>query len=421
MSAPASGPLNERSPARTPAPTPGFELPSIWLVQAAAIVAVVAAALARIVAPGLRGNASDIVVFNWDRASAIATYALSVLLMAVAGRGIYELARRPQLPVTSRILAISGVGIVMALVVPSFLKRLPIGPTIVLALAASLVAICAGLNGLRAPHTRAVGAVLGVLGVASLVRLVSWELAVVAGEHASVRLYGWSRSVATAAVMIEGTGQISAAAWLGTRSRFVGQALSSMAVAGAFLITWGAAQGVHAGAAPWQAILHTALADAPGIPPPYALGAMATFLVSASILFALVSVVQRRQAIAVTSALALALIARGAFDAPLRALSVVVAGVWLMLAVTDNRAMWRSLVVERDDRIARDRTGGGKLDAAEAAKVRARAVEAKSDPGASEASDDSDDDSDEDSDEKNPGSDPDEKNPDEKKSPDPKS
>ncbi len=403
MTAPASRPLNERSPERTRspaaapvpvAPEPGAELPSVWLLHAAAITAVVAAALARIVAPGLRGNASDTVVFSWDRASAIATYALSVLLMAVAGRGIYELARRPQLPVTSRILSISGVGIVMALVVPSFLKRLPVGPTIVLALAATVVAICAGLNGLRAPHTRAVGVVLAFLGVASLVRLVSWELAVMAGDHASVRLYDWSRSVATAAVVIEGVGQLSAAAWLGTRSRFVGQAMSSIAVGGAFLITWGAAKGVHAGAAPWQAVLHTALADAPGIPPPYALGAIATFLVSASILFALVALLQRRQAVAVTSALALALIARGAFDAPLRALSVVVGGVWLMLAVTDNRAMWRTLATERDERLAKNRAEGGKLDAAEAAKLRARTAEPKSSPAIaapSEAADDSPD------------------------------
>jgi hypothetical protein len=167
--------------------------------------------------------------------------------------------------------------------------------------------------------------------------------------------------------------------------------MSSVAVAGAFLITWGAAQGVHAEAAPWQAVLHTALADAPGIPPPYALGAIATFLVSASILFALVALVQRRQAIAVTSALALTLIARGAFDAPLRALSVVVGGVWLMLAVTDNRAMWRALTVERDDRVSRNRSSGGKLDAAEAAKLRARTAEKSSPALDSDDAPDSDD------------------------------
>jgi hypothetical protein len=107
---------------------------------------------------------------------------------------------------------------------------------------------------------------------------------------------------------------------------------------------------VHAGAWFWQAVLHKALGDAAGIPSPYGLDAVATFLVPASIFLALVAAAQPRQVVAVVTALAFALLSRGAFDAPLRALCVVVAALWASLASSDERAMWRHLIDDRNRR-----------------------------------------------------------------------
>ena len=98
-----------------------------------------------------------------------------------------------------------------------------------------------------------------------------------------------------------------------------------------------AAQEVHAGTSFWQAMLHTALADAPGVPSPFWLEKVAVFLVPASLLLALVSVGQPRQVPAVIAIMPLALVARGAFDAPLRALCAVTAAVWAALACVDER------------------------------------------------------------------------------------
>ena len=329
--------------AESPAP------PATWLVRIAAGLAVASAILSRIVAPGLRGNAGEGIVVFWDRAAAIAATAMCGFVIAAAAGGVYELARRPRVVSFAKIGTVCGVAVVLALVLPSIGRRLPVVPTIILAVASSAVAACGAAYGLRAPHTRAVAVVLGAFALAALTRLGAWELAVIAGDHASERLYGWSRGVATVAVLIETVGQLVAAAWLGTRTRYVGQLLSSLAVGVAFLLTWGAAQGVHGGADPWEAVLHTALADAAGLPPPYGLSAIATFLVSSSVLFALLAVAQWRQIPAVTSALALALVGRGAFDAPLRGLSAVAAGVWLMLAVTDDGATWKQALAARPD------------------------------------------------------------------------
>jgi hypothetical protein len=315
---------------------------SKWLLRGAGLFAALAAAIGRVLAPGLRGNASEAVVVACDRVAAVMSYALALLLMYLGATGIYDLARRTKFSMIARIVTICGVGVVVALVIPSFVKRLPTGAGVALALTTSVVVLTGAVQSLKAAHTRAVAIVLLGFGVASLVRLGAWQLAVVAGEHASARLYDWARVVATIGVVFEGLGQLAAAAWLGTRTRVLGQVLSSVAVALAFIVTWGAAQGVHAGASEWQSVLHTSLGEVAGAPPPFGLGAIATFLVPSAILFAFVAAVQPGQLPAVTGALALTLIGRGAYDAPMRALAGAAGAVWLMMATSAiGKEMWR--------------------------------------------------------------------------------
>jgi hypothetical protein len=67
-----------------------------------------------------------------------------------------------------------------------------------------------------------------------------------------------------------------------------------------------------------------------------------------SILFAAVAVIRPGPAPAITSALALFLIGRGAYDVPLRALSACVGATWLLVASVDERTMWRALAARRD-------------------------------------------------------------------------
>jgi hypothetical protein len=221
---------------------------------------------------------------------------------------------------------------------------------VLLAASASVTALAGAYASARAPHTRAIAGVLFAFAFASILRLAAWEVATVAGDHASTQVYKASRVLVTIAVVLEAIGQLVAAAWLGTRGRISGQLASSAALVLAFAVTWGVAQGVHAGAWFWQAVLHKALGDAAGIPSPYGLDAVATFLVPAAILLALVAALQPRQVAAVVTALAFVLLSRGSFDAPLRALCVVVASVWAALAGADERVMWRHLIDDRKRR-----------------------------------------------------------------------
>jgi hypothetical protein len=141
--------------------------------------------------------------------------------------------------------------------------------------------------------------------------------------------------------------------WLSTRGRGggIGQLGAFLALGGALIVTLGAARGMHSDASLWQAVVHTALADAPGLPPPYRLDALATLLLPASLLLALAMAVHPRQVVGVLVTMALALVSRGAFDAPLRALCAVVAAYWVVLARADEQGMWQTLLRERAVRL----------------------------------------------------------------------
>ncbi len=324
-----------------------------WLLRTSALTAVVAGAAAVIVLPGTRGNASEDVVVWADRVTSALAYFLLGLLTSLIIWGAIELTRvRGSIALPTRIVLVGTGGAVALTASQAFRDRLPSWLALLLVAAAAVASIVAAYGGVLRPHTRAPAALLLVLAFAALARLGAWEVAARANEHADLTLFHWSRGLATAGVLFEALGQLIAVTWLGTRSRLAGQVGSTAALLVAFALTWGVARGLHSGAAPWRYVLHTALADAPGLPPPFGLDAVATFLVPASMLLALVAAAQPNQVAAVVASVALALVAHGSFDVPLRALCAVAASIWLTLASGDDASMWQSLIADRQKRMA---------------------------------------------------------------------
>jgi hypothetical protein len=319
---------------------------SSWLLRVTCVVGAVAAALGRVIGPGLQGNAPEATVLGWERASHVTGYLFWLMLSTLVVRSALEVGRVSRIGGFTRLLNMASAGIVVAVLFRALSGRLEVPLAVLLAAAAILAAQSGGLRALRAPQTRAVGGVLLFMSSAAMLRLVAWQLASVAGESASPSLYDGSRVLATAAVVLEGLGQLLAVTWMGSRSRLRGQLPAAFAVAVAFVVTWSAARGAHGGASLMQAVLHHGLGDAPGVPPPFQLGAFATFLVPSGTLLALVAVFQPTPLAAVPCAASLALLAHGGYDVPLRALAATAAGQWLLLSASDPRAMWRALTSE---------------------------------------------------------------------------
>jgi hypothetical protein len=314
-----------------------------WMLRSTAVTSALAAVVGLLLVPGVRGTYASGVVDTVERVGVFGSYAMAVLLTTALVSGAYELARSERLNLGFRVVAVAAAVVVLGVCVPANALRMPGVLLVLLAIAASSVAAGAGIVALRAAHTRAVSIVLLTFVLAALLRVGAWHVAVYAGARAHTGLYDLSRGVASAAVLLEAGGQMVAAAWIGTRHRWAGQVASGVAVAAAFFVVWAAARGAQAGAAPWQVMLASSLADAPGTPPPAGMGAIATFLYVAAMFLSLAAAVVPAPLGAVSSALALALLSRGTFDVPLRALAATTAALWVAVATVDERAMWRAL------------------------------------------------------------------------------
>jgi len=347
-------PPQDESVARSRVPPSSPGLAAAWLLRTAAFAAVAAGVAGVIVAPGVRGNASETVVERADLAASALSYFLVAVLVALVIWAGFELVRTRGVALAARVALVGGGSVAVTIACFGLRQRLIPDHAVLLSAVTVVAAITGAYASARAPHTRALAGILLALAFAAIARLGAFELARAAGERASVQLYGWSRGMATAGVLFEGFAQLVCVTWLGTRSKLWGQLGATVALVGAFALTWGVAHGEHSGAALWEAMLHTALGDAAGIPPPYKVDAVAVFVVPASLLLAFVSAAQPRQVVVVVAAVAMALVSRGAFDAPLRALCAVAAAQWATLACHDERAMWRTLVEDRRRKMADD-------------------------------------------------------------------
>ena len=323
-------------------------LRTAWLLRLVAVCAAIATAYGVLVLPGIHGTFAEDAVVRLERWGGILSYGMGVLLVLALVLGAFDLARAHAVPPWARVVAIlASVGVV-GMFIPACATRLPPVASIILALAASAAAGSAAAVGLRSPATRAVSGVLVMFTASSAIRLMAWALAITASARASTGMWDLARGVASAAVVIEAFGQMAATVWLGVRCRWVGQLTSALALALAFVIVWMGSRGDASAAPSWQLMLHTSLTEvATGTPPPYGLGTVAAFLSVVAATLALGTALQPRVLGAVAATVALALISRGAFDVPLRALAGTVAAIWVLVTISDDRAMWRVRIEDR--------------------------------------------------------------------------
>ncbi len=344
-----------------PPPPAASSATSIAWASPVLLLTVVVGALAKtfgvLVAPGMRGVASEAAMVATENVSATLGYTFAALLVALICGGSFELARARRIHVVSRGTVVAISGLIVALASPAVVQRLHTMAAVMLAVVASVIALIAALSTVRVAHTRAVGAVLALLAIAGILRPVAWEVTSQAGERASLGFYHAGRALSTCSIVVQALAALLAAAWLGTRSRWRGRLLANSAIVLAFIITYLAAHDPGGPPSAIEAVLRGSLSQTSGLPMPYALSSIAAFLVPATILLALVAIVQRAQPPAVLASIALALLSHGAFDVPLHALAVTAAAQWSLLAMADERSMWAAMIRGRGREIAETSAG----------------------------------------------------------------
>ncbi len=343
VSTPAPTPEPERRPSRERTRVPQV---ASWAPEALAITAlvgVVAKILGILVAPGMRGVASQGAVEAADVTAASASYAFAALLVALLCAGSFELARAPHVGVVPRGLVVAMSGLVIALASPALVERLPLPPVLACAGFSAIVALIGGVVSLRTARTRAVGGVLLFFTMAALTRPSAWVLIRSASEHASMRQYEIGRLIGIAGVVIRTVGVVLAATWLATRSRWRDRLLVNAAFLLAFATTYVVVHDENAPSVAAIATLRGSLLRSPELALAFDGAPVAVFLVLVTVLLAIVAVFQKTT---VSRALSFVLLSGAAFDVPLHALAITAAAQWLLLG-EDPRTTWKALLAEK--------------------------------------------------------------------------
>jgi hypothetical protein len=135
-------------------------------------------------------------------------------------------------------------------------------------------------------------------------------------------------------MVIHGGALVLTGAWLASRRGWGARLLVNGSIILAFALTWLAGRQSDTPTLVEQ-VLRVSIWSSQGMPPPFGLGPIAVFLLPASVLLALATLVLRSRAPSVLAPLTLALVAHGSYDVPLQALTAVVAAGWALLAQTD--------------------------------------------------------------------------------------
>lgn len=190
----------------------------IWFV---ALLAMLAALLARAIEPALPGVwlSIDHVITAVKLGGALASQLFAVVSSAVVIGLVLSTVRTHNLPAYYRAYSVgAGVLVILAVMVASA-RKLPQGATLVLAAVSAVLAIMGARLSVRFVNLRGSALVVGFLGIGGVVRIVSIllaELTTLTGSD--VALLG-ARVAATIASLFEMFSMITAAIWYARRSR----------------------------------------------------------------------------------------------------------------------------------------------------------------------------------------------------------
>jgi hypothetical protein len=308
-------------------------------VRPVAILSVAATVLGRALVPAMRGVVGgDAWLDRLEVLSALASQLMLVTLATLLVAITFSVLRLTRLPLAYRLCATALAGVVLGLAMPASVARL--GPTFstILALAAIAAAILGTAQALIAPHTRAVGVLLGLFAIAALTRQVAWGMAIQGGEKAFLRVAVAARAVATGALVIEGVAVGFAMLWLATRRRKIASIGTSIALFVALLGSWMGERMDLFAASPWKLAFARAVHRLVSPPPPLVGSPLRLFVATLAVALAGAAVASRRETPAIVGTLALVLLAGVDADIPLGALALAVASLSAALAAHDPAA-----------------------------------------------------------------------------------
>lgn len=325
--------------------------PMTWigaLLPIATVASLVAAIGGVLVVPGLRGNAAEGTIGVVEKVVGTLSYAAAGLLVALVCCAAFEVARAAKIGLLARVVTVTTSGLAIALVSPGLLARLHPVASLALGVVVAVSCLVAGAASLGAPHTRATGGLLLAFGVAAILRVFAWEIAVWSGDRANVTGYDFARGLVTGAVVVEGAAQSLSGTWLAIKGKPRGLFLAAGAIVAAFALAWVAHRSTgQIGTA--GAVLKSSIVDAQQPPTPFGLAPVQAFLLPVGITLAIAASFSSKDARPIAAIVALAVGSRARYDVPICALMATAAGLCALLAAADDRLRWRFITKEASE------------------------------------------------------------------------
>lgn len=290
----------------------------LWLL---ALVGFLASWLGRGISPALPGSSTGIERFI------VLTYGATSVLSQLAAAGAVAFVLRlsgtllveRRLGIAFRTVALPAATAVAALTVAAAHDGLDAEMQSVLAVACLMSVAVSIPFGLLSRATRAVGLLLVLAALASLLHFSSLALAIRSGETAWAGGYELSRGVATAAFVADVAMLAFAVVWLGRARGTRIATLGAASVLFGFALTLLAREGLEQDANAWLVVVARTMDEISRPPSPFIPAALRYVLEGALALCALLCLLDRER-FTFGALFALALIGRGAVDVPLSAL-----------------------------------------------------------------------------------------------------
>jgi hypothetical protein len=309
---------------------PGFRstASAAWFV---ALLGALALLLGRAVSPALIGVwlGVDRAVTTAQFVAATATQLFAILAVGLAV-GLLVAVSRSRWPIAVRAFSVGAVCLVTMAVGSAMFLRLPEVSGVVAGACAGLLAMWVGRYGARAPAARAASLVVGALGLACVVRVVTIGIAYGAESSGSVVLEQLSAVLAT----VELAAQLAAVGvalwWLAwSRRRPVQLLVGFVLLVAAALAVLAGVLGAAPEAAGWPVLVNRAIGQLISAPAPLVPPVVHGFVKVLCWVLALAVLLKSWRVPMLTAAASLALTAQAAPEAPLGAMALAVAALLL--------------------------------------------------------------------------------------------
>lgn len=321
------------------------------LIRPTAALALFTMLLAQGVAPSIKtaGLAVGRVIDYVDLAAGISSHLLALTVSALSIGLLLIVGRDPRVSLVSRVLLVAQTTIVLVLAVPAARFRLSPFACFFLGIVACSAAMAGAFEGLREPRTRALGMMLGLIGLAGTTRVVSAGLVAIPSAAQAAKLAPLSNGLATGSVLLHGVALMIALAWLASRRRKTVSVGSMGALITAMAVTWIAGSGAQLNAPPWM--IFAARFQEQLIPLPLSgfPRVIDGFVAVLGPIVAVTALLSRRQVGTVIGAVTLALTAGTVVDVPGHAIVMVLAALTTALAAHDEQGLWEALMGKRLD------------------------------------------------------------------------